>query len=201
MNNCKICKNWNIINDNWLYICLDCGVVLSYEYKSDNLNYNECVKRYKYKRTTYLIFLINNINIYYINNDDFIDNLYETVKENIEFDYWKNKKYLKKEKLLNSNNYNLIYYFMHKKFKNDYKFINQNLKIIIINLFLKIEKIFIENKRQIKKLKKKILNYNFILWKIFIMIDKPEYIKYIELPEKWINDKLEEIWKTFFIFN
>lgn len=52
---------------------------------------------------------------------------------------------------------------MYLKYNNNYKFINNNLKLLIINLFIKIESVFNENKRKIKILKKKIINYNFLL--------------------------------------
>ena len=145
--NCWNCKKSNIIQDNSSYICIDCGILLTTLYGNDNINYNDFVKRYKYKRLTYLLCLINNINLYYIKNNEKIQKLYENVKENIVFDYSENKKYFKKMKILNWNNYNLIYYFMYLKYNNNYKFINNNLKLLIINLFIKIENVFNENKR------------------------------------------------------
>lgn len=195
--NCNFCKGWNFINDNNIIICKDCGNLLTYfnwNWYNDKL---EIVKKIWYSRLTYVIYLINNINLHYIVYSDELNNMYEKIKDNIQFDYQINKKYIK----LNKINcwYHNIYYFMYLKYKDKYKFINNDTKNLIITMFKKYENVYKENKRYIK-LKKKFLNYQYILYNIFIRLDLyDDYYNYIDLPNDIIIIKLNEIWSKFFI--
>ncbi len=88
---------------------------------------------------------------------------------------------------------------MYLKYKDKYKFINNDIKNLIITMFKKYENVYKENKRYIK-LKKKFLNYQYILYNIFIRLDLyDDYYNYIDLPNDIIIIKLNEIWSKFFI--
>jgi hypothetical protein len=89
---------------------------------------------------------------------------------------------------------------MYKKYKNDYLFINENIKSNIIKLFLKYENIFKDIKKHIH-LKKKFLNYQYVLYKIFILLNLNDiYFNYLELPKNnFLIEKLDIIWNKFFI--
>ena len=162
-NNC----NWkDIVNDNGLFICRWCARLITYYYWENYENKLQNIKKIFYSRLTYLIYLINNINHRYIIYDDDLFNMYEKLKDFLIFDYATNKRYIKKNKI--ACWYHNIYYFMYLKYKGEYLYINRNIKEEIIKLFIRYENIYNQNRKWIK-LKKKFLNYHYILYKIFLL--------------------------------
>ena len=142
--------------------------MITYEYWNNYINKIEIIKKFSYKRLTYLLYLINNINLKYIEYNDLIYNIYDNIKDNINFSYWDNKKFIKKNKI--KIPYNYIYYFMKIKYPDIYLNIKYELKGVIIKLFLYYEKLYNNNKKYIQ-LKKKFLNYHYILYKIFEVLN------------------------------
>lgn len=156
---CNYCVWWkNIINDNGCNVCKKCGCVINYDLIF-NISIFENVKKIQYKRLWYLFYLINIFNLKYIQYSDTIQEIYENIKDDLKFNYWYNKKYLKKNRI--KIPYMYIFYFMKLKYKSDYLFIHYNNRLKIINLFLKYERIYNNVKSNIN-IKKKFLNYSFI---------------------------------------
>ena len=70
-----------------------------------------------------------------------------------------------------------------------------------MKLFILHENIYISNKKKFNK-KKKFLNYNFILYKIFEILEIDKYFKYmLDLPYKKILKQLNIYYNTYFFIN
>lgn len=174
--NCKKCESNNIINENQSYICINCGCLQWYEMTINYVDkYDYITNNNKYYRISYLNYLLNNINHKYINDNDNLNEIYINLYNHIVFNYQENKIYLKKNKHIYGDIwYHNIYFFMYKKYPWKYIFINNSTRYEILNLFEKYEKIFKKYKKNIICLKKKIINYQYILKKIFFSLNLDE---------------------------
>lgn len=177
------------------YYCNECGNVLRYT----NVFENKKKQQLFYKRFNYLSKLISEINGLIPIDDDLIicnkaiELVIKFINKN-QINYMTVRNILKKNKLFNCYKYiNYICDIINNVQK---CYIDNNLKKIIINEFLKFEKLYKNKKILIRT--KKILSYQFILYRIFLKLNIPHLILRLNHPLLTRNQYNNELYNKYF---
>lgn len=198
INNINKCYNCNNIINNDYNNCYKCGLInniIEFNNNKDDLKYNDeyLPNKTEYKKIVHLTDIINNINCFNVVDDAIIDLIKKEIKilqleiNNISIN---NIKYILKRLNITVYNDKIPYiYYKITGIKEDV--INNKQLEDIKQLFNNIEKSYYK----LYKNKKNMISYDFILYKIFIILDLKKYTKYLKLiKDKNLNDELNKIW-------
>ena len=190
---CKKCHTDRIIihKDNHL-VCPQCGECISYNAFDMSLNGTEYTKKtYLYKRITHFISFLKNLqgSNYVSLTDEEKDKIVTMMGENR--DVHSLKKVLKTLKL--NKYYKYSYFILNRLFGVELLKLSPYIESKMRSLFEQIQYPF---KKYNKKRRSNFISYKFVVAKFFLMLDKPDGLKYITLlkSEKKMHEH-EKMWR------